>query len=196
MLPQEPRLYWLSARPGRPEMLCVRLSRSDKFCPHASQLLDEVMALLGEDKSSICRQDTFENHGCEIMAQLHMEGMYRSEFISAVGSFRSIRACGLASNLKLRTRAYHLAMATSIILNLLQGPENVRTVFLLRQDAYLSQLVSEARFARAQQPPRVPTAEEIFSFQVELGDVQLNPLRWHSIDAPQRGRGEMPQHFL
>ncbi|CAE7473095.1 unnamed protein product [Symbiodinium natans] len=170
---KEPRFYYL--KPQR--LLCMRLKRGEELGQYASNVLDAVLEIVNMSKQNVDRVDTFEGKGCTILPLLHAQGVWRSEFISALATLHCprgppLQAVGFASNLKDRTRAMNLSLATALAMDLLSGRlVGTKIRELMKHTPVLARLVAEALEvkdrAEGKMPP-LPTPEENYDFAANL----------------------------
>ncbi|CAE6948533.1 unnamed protein product [Symbiodinium sp. CCMP2592] len=115
----------------------------------ASNLLDEMLRIVGQHKHDIKRDDKYESN---ILQQLHSEGIWRSETCTAVAWIEHrdgsrLSSVGLALTKKNRDRAVYLSVATVLALELLQSDSSYLTSFVACRE---SQGVFGVRFSSGQ----------------------------------------------
>jgi len=171
---QEPLMYFLL--PSR--LVCLRLWTKSEMGSYATNVVDAMLAIVHKQRMNIHRRDTPQGQ-CQILEQLHAEGVWRSEDFSAVASIECpdgsfLRAVGFASRLQDRTRAMHLSLATVLALELLKGGTSRlarATRQEMRQFPVLDTLVKQARWIKERADgcvPPPPTNEECYDFMRQL----------------------------
>ncbi|CAE7350476.1 unnamed protein product [Symbiodinium sp. CCMP2456] len=187
----EPLVYFL--QPSR--LVCLRLWTKAEMGSYATNVVDAMLAVVHKQRTpkDVHRIDRPQGE-CPILEQLHAEGVWRSEDYSALAWIdcpdgSSLRAVGLASRLQERTRAMHLALATTLALELLKDGNSrlaQTTRAVMREFPVLENLVKQVRWIKERADgavPPPPTHEECYDFAKKVYSLEFheNPNLWFSV---------------
>lgn len=143
----------------------------------AARLCDTCLQILGCEvgRKEIERED---KQSSEILAELHKKELCKGEEWTALGTLRGVQFVGLASNLKVRNRAFWLAASAAILLRIPgTQAECVYNNFGPGVRLMVQQAAQQRRLFLVQS--QIPTREEILAFQLRLTALPRgDPRRW------------------